>query len=193
MELIRSWGIEDEVLAGGDDVEWLMWECETLADAASGSAVAVGYPTTEQSAMVSPTSPGCVPQDHLENVLMRHLRSYPHARLELGTEVVDVSTGADGVGVTLRRVSSGEQSVVNAGVLVAADGAHSLVRERLGIAASGSGRLTDALDGAIPRRVVGPRRTAQVRHLLHHQPERARHPPARRIGRPMAVRHPVGP
>src|SRR6478609_3023014 len=45
MELIRSWGIEDEVLGGGNDVEWLMWECETLADAASGSAVAVGYPT----------------------------------------------------------------------------------------------------------------------------------------------------
>ena len=26
MELIRSWGLEDEVRAGGVEVEWLMWE-----------------------------------------------------------------------------------------------------------------------------------------------------------------------
>ena len=77
MELIRSWGIEHDVRAGGDAVEWLLWECTTLADAANGAGIAVGYPSIEQSAMASPTSPACVPQDHLERVLLSHLRSYP--------------------------------------------------------------------------------------------------------------------
>ena len=38
MELIRSWGLEEEVLAGGVEVEWLMWESPTLAGAAGGIA-----------------------------------------------------------------------------------------------------------------------------------------------------------
>ena len=31
MELVRSWGLEEEVVGGGVEVEWLMWLCETLA------------------------------------------------------------------------------------------------------------------------------------------------------------------
>ena len=37
MELIRAWGIEHDVRAGGDAVEWLLWDCPTLADAANGA------------------------------------------------------------------------------------------------------------------------------------------------------------
>ena len=73
MELFRSWGLEEEIRAGGTDGEWLMWLCETLAQASAGSALPGGYPTKEQSAVVSPTGPAIVPQDHLEPVLLRHL------------------------------------------------------------------------------------------------------------------------
>ncbi len=45
----------------------------------AGSAYAVGYPTREQSAVISPTAPACVPQDHLEPVLLEHLRTWPTA------------------------------------------------------------------------------------------------------------------
>ena len=38
MELVRSWGLEDEVLAGGVDADVLLWECETLSQAAAGRA-----------------------------------------------------------------------------------------------------------------------------------------------------------
>ena len=31
MELMRSFGIEDEIRAGGDEVEWLQCMCESLA------------------------------------------------------------------------------------------------------------------------------------------------------------------
>ena len=97
MELFRSWGIEQDVRAGADAVEWRLWVCATLADAANGSGVEVGYPSTEQSAIVSPTSPTCAPQDHLERVLLRHLRTYPHARVDLGTELVDVAVDTESV------------------------------------------------------------------------------------------------
>src|SRR6476659_4661557 len=37
MERFRSWGIDDEISAGADDAEVLLWECETLARAAAGT------------------------------------------------------------------------------------------------------------------------------------------------------------
>ena len=42
MEIFRSWGLEERIRAGGPDVEWLLWTCETLADAAAGSGHASG-------------------------------------------------------------------------------------------------------------------------------------------------------
>jgi putative polyketide hydroxylase len=66
--------LEREVRAGGVEVEWLQWHCETLANAAAGHGSPVGFPTSEPSAMVSPIRPACVPQDHLEPVLLRRLR-----------------------------------------------------------------------------------------------------------------------
>jgi putative polyketide hydroxylase len=133
MELIRSWGLEDAVLAGGHDVEWHGWQSDTLAAVAEGSMWPTGIPTREQSALVSPTAPGCVPQDHLERVLLDHLRSLAGARVHLHTEVVDVEEGPEGVEVALRDLPSGNLSTVRARYLVAADGAHSRIRKALGI------------------------------------------------------------
>src|SRR5437868_6517931 len=77
MELLRAWGLEREVLAGGVDADVLLWECTTLAGAADGRAIEVGYPTRHQAAVVSPTAPGTVPQDWLEAILRRHLATHP--------------------------------------------------------------------------------------------------------------------
>src|SRR4051812_28543476 len=73
MEILRSFGLEDEVRSGAIDAVPSLWGCDTLADAASGFRIAVGYPSREQAQMVSPTAPACVPQDHLEPVMERHL------------------------------------------------------------------------------------------------------------------------
>src|SRR4051812_43018038 len=56
MEIVRAWGLEARVRSRDVDVDWRMLECETLADAAAGTALAVGYPSPEQSRLVSPTS-----------------------------------------------------------------------------------------------------------------------------------------
>ncbi len=142
MEIFRSWGLEDNINAGGVDVEWLLWMCETLARAAEGSAHAVGYPTREQSAVLSPTGPACVPQDHLEPVLLEHLRSMPAAGVELGTEVVDVAEGPDAVQVVLRDSTTGAERVVETGYVVAADGFRSAVRHAIGIPMDGPDNLS---------------------------------------------------
>src|SRR3954452_8139622 len=70
MELLRSWGLDDAIRAGGiPDVEWLALVAETLADADRGEAVALGLPTKQQAAVLSPTAPLCAPQGHTEAVL----------------------------------------------------------------------------------------------------------------------------
>src|SRR4249920_2082567 len=66
MELLRSWGLEQDVRAGGVEVEWRQWTGRTLSDA--GEAHPTSFPTREQSIVVSPTGPACVPQDYLEPV-----------------------------------------------------------------------------------------------------------------------------
>ncbi len=102
MEILRSWQLEDEVRAGGIEGDVQIWECETLARAAEGCAYAVGYPSREQAAVVSPTAPGIVPQDWLEIVLRRHIETLPSVRLELGTEALSLDNRLDGVSVQLR-------------------------------------------------------------------------------------------
>ena len=141
MEIFRSWGLEESILAGGEDVEWQLWMCETLAKASAGSAYAVGYPTREQSAVISPTSPALVPQDHLEPELLEHLRTWPTVTVELGVEVVDVADGPDAVRVALRDVTTGATRFVEAEYVVGADGAYSAVRRSVGIPMHGSDRL----------------------------------------------------
>jgi putative polyketide hydroxylase len=145
MELIRSWGVEDAVLAGGVDVEWRGWLSDTLATAAEGSAWPVGIPSREQAAVLSPTAPACVPQDHLEPVLLEHLRSLGGARVHLHTEVVGVEQRPEGVEVVLRDVASGDVRAVRTRYLVAADGAHSRIRKALGIAMRGPDGLAHAV------------------------------------------------
>ena len=145
MELFRSWGLEEEIRAGGTDGEWLMWLCETLAQASAGSALSGGYPTKEQSAVVSPTGPAIVPQDHLEPVLLRHLASLDAGHQRFGTALVDVEDRPDGVRAVLRDVATGELRTVYARYLVAADGAHSAARRSLGIEMHGPDNLWEAV------------------------------------------------
>jgi 2-polyprenyl-6-methoxyphenol hydroxylase-like FAD-dependent oxidoreductase len=144
MEIYRSWGLEDRILAGGVDVEWLLLICESLAAAQHGAAFGVGYPTRAQSALISPIGPACVPQDHLEPVLLAYLRSLPEAEVLQGTELIDLADGPDTVRAVLRDSATGVTRVVDAGYVIGADGSRSAVRQAAGIALRGPDRLAAA-------------------------------------------------
>jgi putative polyketide hydroxylase len=103
----------------------------------------VGYPSAEQSRVVSPTTPTCVAQDDLEPLLLAHLRAAPQARVELGTELTGIFLGPAGARADLRDVRTGAQRTVHARYVVAADGARSAVRRALGIRLIGPDNLME--------------------------------------------------
>jgi putative polyketide hydroxylase len=161
MELLRSWGLEDEVRAGQLDIAYVgAFATETLASP-DGVVLPVGVATFEQAAAVSPTTVAGVPQDHLEPVLLSYLRAFPTAEVRFGTELVSFQQDTDGVTVVLRERTSGRETTVRADHLIGADGAHSRVRDGLGIAMDGPDHLAEhltALFEAPLREVVGDRR-----------------------------------
>jgi putative polyketide hydroxylase len=145
MELLRSWGLEDEVRAGQLDLDATDgWAVETLASP-FGTAMPLGFPGLDQAVAASPTTPAAVPQDHLEPVLLRHLHSSGLAEVAFGTELAAFDQDADGVTVVLRERATGASRTVRAGHLVGADGAHSRVRSLLGIAMEGPDHLNEQL------------------------------------------------
>jgi putative polyketide hydroxylase len=145
MELLRSWGLEDEVRAGQLQLAAVGgWATETLASP-NGTLMPVGIADLQRSAAASPTTPAAVPQDHLEPVLLRHLRGFGLAEVRFGTELAGLDQDADGVTVTLRERAGGERWAVRAGYVVGADGAHSRTRSLLGIAMHGPDHLVEQL------------------------------------------------
>lgn len=146
MEMLRCWGLADRVLAGGVDVEISMLEIPTAARAAEGFRIDVGYPSRAQSAMVSPMFPACVPQDHLESVLLEHLATLPTAEVVRGIEAVDVRHTSQHAVLTLKDAASGQKLDVAAEYVIAADGAKSRIRASLGIKHTG---LDGLIEGAM--------------------------------------------
>jgi putative polyketide hydroxylase len=161
MELLRSWGLEEEVRAGQLPVAAVgAWTAETLAST-EGVLVPLGHPDFEQATAVSPTGLAAVPQDHLEPVLLRHLERLGMAEARFGTELVALDQDTDGVSVVLREVATGHERTVRAGYVVGADGAHSRARQLLGIAMEGPDHLNEQLTvlfEAPLAEVVGDRR-----------------------------------
>jgi len=140
MELFRSWGIENRVRDGEIGVEMRPWVTETLAAAAAGEAVDAGFPSREQSLLLSPTAPAGVTQDHLEPVLEEHFESLGCGRLERGTAMTELKRRRDGFEATLVD-DAGRRRSVHASFLIGADGPRGTVRSGLGIGTSGPGEV----------------------------------------------------
>ena len=93
----------------------------------------------------SPTSTCRVTQDHLEPVLADAARARG-AALSFHTELVACMQSDDVVTATLRHRETGTERTVRARYVVAADGAKSPMRERLGISTSGRGVIGTLLN-----------------------------------------------
>jgi putative polyketide hydroxylase len=142
MELLRAWGLEAEVRAGAADVEPRAWVTPSLASG-EGTEMPLGFPTAAEAARVSPTRPAWAPQDHLEPLLLDLLQAEPRAEVRFRSELVGLDQDGSAVHAVLRERGSGRTEPVEARYVIGADGAHSVVRERLGIGMDGPDDLAE--------------------------------------------------
>jgi len=98
MEILRSWGLEDEVLARSEPAQIAMSIRPVLS--APGQVVSLGLPTDAELASVSPSRATVFPQDRLEELLLADVRAHG-AEIRFATELVDLQTDPSGVRVRL--------------------------------------------------------------------------------------------
>ncbi len=160
MELFRAWGLVSPIQAGSVEVSSTAWCTSTLASA-EGCVLPIGLPDHAEAAAISPAGPVWAPQDHLESVLLTHLKTHRGAQVWYHTELVTLDQHHDGVRATLRDQSSGAMTTISARFVVAADGANSTVRDTLGIPLRGPDPLLESLTALFEAPlwdVVGERR-----------------------------------
>ena len=159
MEIFRGWGIDEAIRRGGWRVIPRQATVRTLSDRDPVESP-LGFPDEAASLAVSPTTAAVSPQDHLEPVLVEHVRSLGLAEVRFSTELVTFQQDADGVDVVVRDRVSGAESVVRTSYLIGADGHRSTVRTSLGIPMEGPddlGRFVSILFRAEMRPIIGDR------------------------------------
>ena len=131
MEILRGCGVEEAVRERVVPTEpGAEWRAHLGAPALREQVT--GGPTLAE---VSPCEGAAVAQDAFEEVLRAHAAARPSATCWFGAELDGIDVDLDGVTATIR--VDGQLRPVRARYLVAADGVHSGVRERLGIALDG--------------------------------------------------------
>src|SRR5438067_498187 len=132
LELFRQAGIEQEVTRKSEE-EFLPEGAIIAMDSLAGRKLAdiIGSLNAGVKA-VSPCRRLFITQPGLEPILRRRARQAGATVLE-GHEVVDFDQDETGVAVKARDSDTGRERIVRGAYLVGADGAHSTVRELLGI------------------------------------------------------------
>ncbi|MEV6640242.1 aklavinone 12-hydroxylase RdmE [Amycolatopsis sp. NPDC051371] len=110
---------------------------------------------------------GMAGQDVVEPILLAHAEK-AGARVRFRTELVELAQDDDGVTATLRHRDSGEETVVRADYVVAADGGRSGIRQRLGIGTTGMDALSHCL-GVVFDADLGDRVQPGVTDLFYLQ------------------------
>ena len=144
LEMFRSAGIEEQVR----ERSLMEFEPEgaiVLMDTLAGTQLAGLIPSLNEGVeALSPCRRLFVTQPGLEPIL-RARAQQAGARVIEGHEVVGLTQDADGVTATVTEVASGRQQQIRAKYLVGTDGAHSKVRELLGIEFDGRGVFSNAI------------------------------------------------
>lgn len=135
-ELLRQWGVVDEMRAAGVPQDWLrqILFAKSLTGEALGTLEVQGYASRPTSVRRRRCA---APQTATEAVLRRAAEASRHGPLRFSVEMTGFEQDADGVSATLHDRSSGRNETVRARYMLAADGAASGVREALGIAREG--------------------------------------------------------
>ncbi|HSS52339.1 MAG TPA: FAD-dependent monooxygenase, partial [Thermoanaerobaculia bacterium] len=142
VEIFRELGLDDAVRAAGGRLTTGLGRItvKTLASAdwaslSSGAALGI-----DPGASSSPVQGGRCSQDLLDEILLRAARERG-AEVRFGTEVIAVEQDETGVTATLAERAGGRRSTLTSDYLIVADGSGGLLREALGVPATGPGPL----------------------------------------------------
>jgi putative polyketide hydroxylase len=141
MEIFRSVGLE-EVIRRRSAEQFVQDGAIMAVETLAGRELAWFIANLNEGVRdVSPTERVFVSQSLLEPLLKTRAAELG-ADLRFGTDMVSFDQDEDGVTAVLEERDSGRTSSVRAMFMIAADGAHSGVRERLGIGVSGRGTFS---------------------------------------------------
>lgn len=138
MEVLRSWGLADRVRPASGPTSLTISVSRTLSDADPEVLPLVRHPAGLDSATFTPEPAVLMPQDHLEPLLIEHLRNLG-GEIRFSAQLTGLDLRPDGVAATV----GGER--VAARFVVGADGARSAVRAAAGIGVRTLGELGPVL------------------------------------------------
>lgn len=141
LEIMRGLGLDAAVHAAGSKVS-VMYRKRTLVSAEQEEVL---DPTTlvEHLETISPEPFGLFcPQSHLEPVLLAETKRLG-VDVRYNTELVTFAQDKLGVTATIKDHTTGTLRDVRADYLIAADGAHSRIREKLSVPVKGVGELPE--------------------------------------------------
>jgi 2-polyprenyl-6-methoxyphenol hydroxylase-like FAD-dependent oxidoreductase len=168
METYRAVGLEPEIERVADE-EFVQNGAIMAVESLGGKELDWYFRFVNEGVEeISPSKRVFVTQIGLEPVLAR-VAEQSGARIRYGTEARIVSQDDDGVTVVARSRDGEAERAVRARYVVAADGAHSPIREQLGIRNLGHGSFSDCITiyfRADVRRLVGERNLSVV-YVLH--------------------------
>jgi putative polyketide hydroxylase len=144
LEVFRGLGLEKQVIAAGTHVS------QTFRKPTLASPEREEFPSIEQMLHITdhpetltPEPPfWYCPQSRLEPLLLA-VAKQRGCDVRYNTELVSFTQDSQGVSATVRDRATGISSVLHADYLLGADGAHSHVREALGVKAEGLGALDE--------------------------------------------------
>ncbi len=144
LEMFRAIGIESAVREQSEK-EFMPEGAIVAMDCVAGRTLAQIIPNLNEGVgAISPCRRLFLNQPSLEPILRARAKEVGASVLQ-GTEITQVRQDTEGVTVVVRSVDGGAERQLRGRYLVAADGAHSRVRESLGIGYDGRGQFSNSL------------------------------------------------
>jgi 2-polyprenyl-6-methoxyphenol hydroxylase-like FAD-dependent oxidoreductase len=144
MENYRSIGLDDEI-AEEAAKEFVQNGALVSVESLGGKELEYYFQNINEGVEeLSPCPRLFITQIGLEPVLLRKAGEVG-AEVQYSSEVVAIEQDEESVTATIRPRDGGSERTVRAGYVLAADGAHSPVRQRLGIASLGHGSFSDSI------------------------------------------------
>ena len=144
MEIFRTVGVEQIVMRKSDE-QFVQDGAIMALESLAGKEISWFIANLNEGVRdVSPSLRLFITQNLLEPLLKRRALELG-AELRFATEMVSFEEDRDGVSAVIRHRDTDETSTVRARYMVAADGSHSKVRERLGIRMLGHGVFSKSI------------------------------------------------